>query len=261
MTTPGSTDRALHRSCLAATALLMLVTLVTLVTLVVAGSVHAADTPTQLIYSCVDAAGKRLTSDRPIAECSTREQRVLNADGSVKRVLPPTLTADERAEAEARERDAMAERAARQDALRRDRNLIVRFPDEAAHRKARESALDDVRKSLRLSESRVVALQAERKPLMDEAEFYSGNKMPRKLKGQVDANDASLEAQRALVQNQQLEVVRINKLYDAELERLKKLWNGAQPGSMGMISAHTAASASRAATALAVKPASASASR
>ena len=50
------------------------------------------------IYSCVDASGKRLTSDRPIAECSNREQRLLNADGSVRRIVTPDLTADERAE-------------------------------------------------------------------------------------------------------------------------------------------------------------------
>ncbi len=259
MTTRGPTDHAPdrthqhyrhYRRC--AVALLVLQALAR------AGHAQAAEGP--LIYSCVDAAGKRLTSDRPIAECNAREQRVLNADGSVKRVVPPTLTADERADAEARERDALAERAARQDAIRRDRNLMLRFPDEAAHRKARESALDDVRKALKLSESRVAALQAERKPLMDEAEFYVGNKMPRKLKGQIDANDASLEAQRALVQNQQLEVVRINKLYDAELERVKKLWSGAQPGSMGVVAA-PAASAPRGAPVAAVRPTSAAASR
>ena len=43
------------------------------------------------------------------------------------------------------------------------------------------------------------------------------------------------------MQNQRLEVLRIDKLYDAELERLKKLWAGAQPGSLGTL-AGTAAS-------------------
>ena len=224
--------------------------------LLAAGAVCAADTPAPLIYSCVDASGKKLTSDRPIAECSAREQRVLNGDGSVKRVLPPTLTSDERAELEAREREAMAERATRQDAIRRDRNLLIRFPDEVAHRKARESALDDVRKALRLSEARMAALQAERKPLMDEAEFYAGAKMPLKLKGQIDANDAAREAQRALVQNQQVEVGRINKLYDSELDRLKKLWNGALPGSMGALAGGMSSAARPA-----LKPASAAAAR
>ena len=198
------------------------------------------------IYTCVAASGKRLTSDRPIAECNTREQRVLNGDGSVKRVVPPTQTADERSEAEARDREALAERANRQDAIRRDRNLLARFPNEAAHRKAREAALDDVRKALKLSQTRLAALDVERKPLADETEFYKGKPLPLKLKLALDANDASVEAQKSLLQNQQLEVLRIDKLYDAELERLKKLWAGAQPGSMGAIAtAAAAASAPR----------------
>ena len=159
---------------------------------------------------------------------------MLNADGSVKAVLAPTLTSDERADKEAREHDAASERAVRQDAMRRDRNLLARFPDEAAHHKAREAALDDVRKSVLVSGGRVALLTAERKTLMDEAEFYTAKTMPGKLKALLDANDASAEAQRSLIQNQQAEVVRIDMLYDTELARLRKLWAGVQPGSLGV---------------------------
>jgi hypothetical protein len=195
------------------------------------------------IYSCVDSSGKRITSDRPIAECHDRDQRVLNADGSVKGVVPPTPTADERAEAEARERQAITERMMRQDAVRRDRNLLARFPNEAAHRKAREGALDDSRKSVRLSEVRIAMLTKERKPLLDEAEFYVGKPLPGQLKMQLDANDAAVKAQEDLRVNQQNEIVRINALYDVELERLKSLWGGALPGSMGVLPVTSAASA------------------
>ena len=205
--------------------------------LLVSAAGHAADSAAPSIYSCVDGAGKRLTSDRPIAECNAREQRVLNADGSVRRVLPPSPTPDERAEAEARDREVLALRVARQDAIRRDRNLLARFADEVAHARARQAALAEVRKELRASESRTVALQAERKRLGDEAEFYTGSKLPVKLKGQTDANEVALEAQRTLLQSQQLEIVRINKLFDLEIERLRKLWAGSQPGSMGALGA------------------------
>lgn len=205
---------------------------------------RAQAAPPSNIYTCVDAAGKRLTSDRFIPECSMREQRVLNADGSTKRVVPPALTADERGDLEARERANAQEKASRQDAVRRDRNMLARFPNEAAHRKAREAALDDGRKSLRLSEARLAALAVERKPLIDEAEFYVGKPLPAKLKAQIEAIDVAEEAQRTLVQNQELEVTRIDQLYDAELERLKKLWQGAQPGSLGAL-AGGAASAPR----------------
>ena len=214
-----------------------------IVTLCVAGLAQAAPAP---IYSCVDAAGKRLTSDRPIPECATRDQRMLNPDGSVKKVLPPTPTADERAEQEARDRQVAAAHSAQQDAVRRDRNLTSRFPNEAAHTKARLDALDDVRKAVQLSERRMALLATERKPLMDEAEFYAGKALPSKLKQQLDANDATTEAQRTLIQNQQTEVVRINALFDVELARLRKLWAGAPAGSMGVLPVAAAASAPRA---------------
>ena len=199
------------------------------------GAVSAQTVPRALIYSCIDANGKKLTSDRPIPECLNRDQRVLNSDGSPKGILPPTPTADERAAAEQREREAAAERGTRNDAVRRDRNLLNRFPDEAAHAKARAKALDDIGNAVRISEARITLLNLERKPLLDEAEFYVGKSLPTKIKSALDANDASLEAQKSLVQNQQVEVVRINGLYDAELARLKKLWAGTPAGSLGPI--------------------------
>jgi Domain of unknown function (DUF4124) len=184
------------------------------------------------IYTCVDAQGRRLTSDRPISDCVSREQRVLNKDGSVQRVLPPTLTAEERAEREAAQRKADLARAAQADAVRRDRNLMVRYPNEAMHHKAREAALDTVRLAMKATELRVRELAAERKPLLDESEFYTGRQIPPRLKQQLDANDAGVAAQRQSAANQELELARINRLYDAELDRLRRLWAGALPGSL-----------------------------
>ena len=37
------------------------------------------------------------------------------------------------------------------------------------------------------------------------------------------------------MRTQQTEVERINKLYDAELSHLQKLWAGATPGSIGEV--------------------------
>ena len=201
------------------------------------------------IYTCTDATGKRLTSDRPIPACIDRDQRVLNADGSVKQTITRTLTAEERAENEAREREASSQTVTRQDAIRRDRNLMIRFPNLAAHQKAREAALDDLRKAMKKSDARIAALDTERKPLMDETEFYVGRKLPPRLKSLLDAIDASTEAQRALIQDQRTELERINAIYDAELVHLKQLWGGAQPGTVGPLPtaspAASAASASR----------------
>lgn len=201
--------------------------------------------PGDAIYTCINAQGNRLTSDRLIPECTGREQRVLNRDGSLRHVLPPTLTAEERADFEVREQRRAAERKAQQDIIRRDRSLLQRYVNEAAHAKARSTALDDVRSSVRLSEARLRDLAAERKPLLSEAEFYVGKPLPALLKQQLDANDAATDAQRTLVQNQQAEIGRINAVYDIELARLRKLWAGAPPGSLGPLETGPAISVKR----------------
>jgi len=195
------------------------------------------------IYSCIDDQGRKITADRPIPGCTAKEQRVLNKDGSLKAVYPPILTVEERAAKEAAERKAAEARAAQADAVRRDRNLLARYPNEAPHRKAREAALDTVRVAIKASEKRLQELAAERKPLMSEAEFYVGKPLPPKLRNQLDANDAATAAQREAAVSQEAELGRINKLYDAELDRLRRLWGGAAPGSLGPLPAATPASA------------------
>jgi hypothetical protein len=195
--------------------------------------------PSAPIFSCVNAQGKRLTSDRPIVECLDREQRVLNQDGSLRRVLPASPTPDERAALEEAERRKLVEAAAKRDAIRRDRNLLSRYPNDAAHQKAREAALDDVRKAARSSEERLASLELERKPLLEEAEFYKGRTLPPKLKRQLDGVEVAIAAQQETVSNQQVEVGRINALFDAELAHLRKLWAGAQPGSLAYSPAAT----------------------
>jgi hypothetical protein len=197
------------------------------------------------IYTCIDERGRRLTSDRPIPECNAREQRVLNQDGSLKSVRPPTLTTEERAEQELRERKAAEARVAQADAARRDRNLMQRYKTEAAHQKAREAALESVRVAQRLTQNRLADLKRERKPLLDEQEFYRGKTPPPRLKAALDANDAAAQALRDAAFSQDTEIERINRIYDLELERLRQLWAGAKPGSLGLLD--TAAPAARAA--------------
>jgi hypothetical protein len=189
------------------------------------------------IYTCTDDRGRRITSDRPIVDCNAKEQRVLNSDGSLRNVRPPQLTADEQTDKEMRDRAAVEARAAQADAVRRDRNLLHRYKTEASHKRAREAAIDNVRAAIKLTQARQAELARERKPLLDEAEFYKGKTQPPKLKAALDANDAALEAQRAAANTQQTELDRLNQLYDAELARLKQLWAGAAPGSLGALSA------------------------
>lgn len=183
------------------------------------------------IYSCVDGKGRRHTSDRPIPECLDREQAVRNSDGSVRGTLPPSYTAEERAAREEQRRRAEADELARKDRLRRDRNLLARYQDTAAHQRAREAALVPLKQVALANEKRLKELERERRTLADEAEFYAGRELPRPLKARIDANRATTEAQRAVGANNEAELVRINARYDEELAQLRRLWGGQPVGA------------------------------
>jgi hypothetical protein len=189
------------------------------------------------VFTCVANGGRTITADRPIAECMDREQRVLRRDGSLDRIIAPPLTAEQRAAKEARDRRLAEEKRAQTEAVRRDRNLLQRYPDRATHDKAREASLQAATEAMAMSERRLAELAAERKPIAQEAEFYKGKPLPPKLRQQFNANDGATEAQRAALQNLKAEVARVNAVYDGELDRLKKLWAGAPPGSLAAVAA------------------------
>ncbi|MEO7055311.1 MAG: hypothetical protein ABI143_00780 [Caldimonas sp.] len=186
---------------------------------------HAqAATSAPKIYSCRDSTGKILRSDRLPPGCV--ELKEMNTDGSTRGDVPPSLSPAENAERFECERRNAELRSEQRDLVRRDQVLVTKFPNEARHKKAREDALDDVRRSVRQSEERIGQLLKDRKPLLDEAEFYKRKELPPMLKQQLDSNDALLGAQKQLSQNQQGEMVRINRVFDDQLVQLRKLWAG-----------------------------------
>jgi hypothetical protein len=185
------------------------------------------------IYSCVDATGKKITSDRPIPECTGKPLNSLNADGSLRGVVPPPATTEERERKEAQEREAEAKEMQYKQWVRADRNLMQRYPGKAEHDKARDKALGEVVASVKNLKISLTVLVKERKTLDDEAEFYPPGKLPAKLKSSLDANDASVRGQRDAMQKVLDTEAKINKQYDAELARLQRLWTGTSPGSLG----------------------------
>lgn len=185
-----------------------------------------------VVYTCIGKDGVERRQDHRIADCATR-QRILNPDGSTKEMVPPTLTPDEQAAREAEKSKQEAEKRALREAAESDVRLKARYPDEEAHRRKRQEDLEPSHQAMSNSRARLEELAAERKLLMDQAEFYRGRRMPQNLRDQIAANDASKAAQLEAIQDQLAEQTRINKSFDMELERLRKLWNGALPGSLG----------------------------
>ena len=55
--------------------------------------------------------------DRPIPECASKEQRILNSDGSTRGLRTPELTSDERAAMEAKQQEEALARAQQRPTL------------------------------------------------------------------------------------------------------------------------------------------------
>jgi len=192
------------------------------------------DGPGVGIYTCVDARGRTLTADRPIAECSDREQRELSPSGTVRRKLEPTYTAREQQEREDRAREAAIQAARLIAERRRERALLVRYPNATTHDRERVEALSQIDAVIQAAKKRLVELADDRKKIDEELEFYKQDtsKAPGAVRRRIEDNTQSVAVQNRFIAEQEEEKKRVNARFDEERGRLKTLWspqNGGNP--------------------------------
>lgn len=187
------------------------------------------------VYTCVDSKGRRLTSDRPIVECLDREQEKRGHTGIVRQVVPPSYTADERAKLDAQRRLEDEQRARVQEERRRERALLIRYPNQGVHDKERADALSQIDEVIGAVNKREQALLAQRKEINVEMEFYQGDvsKAPNWLKRKIEDNEKQMLVQKRFLDEQAQEKQRINARFDEELAKLKQLWVAAGMRSGG----------------------------
>lgn len=185
------------------------------------------------IYTCIDAKGRKLNSDRPIAECSDREQKVLNPSGTVKARVGPTLTAHERAELEAKNKAEQEERNRITEEKRRDRALLIRYPNKGVHDKERAEALAKISVVREATAKRIEELLRQRTTVLNELEFYKKDpgKAPPPVRRQMDEVAHGLAVQGRFIADQDAEFKRVNARFDEELGRLRQLWATPSPAA------------------------------
>ena len=183
-------------------------------------------TPAASIYTCVDRNGRRLTADRPIAECLDREQRELSPSGMTRRQLGPSLTEHERAALEAQRRKEAEARSRELEERRRERVLTTRYPDKATHDVERFAAIQQLDDVTATAEKRMAELKEQRKALDVEMEFYKRDpaRAPMFLRRKIAENEDSIAEQLRFIAGQDQEKRRVHQRFDVELAQLRKLW-------------------------------------
>ncbi|MBT2333360.1 DUF4124 domain-containing protein [Variovorax paradoxus] len=188
---------------------------------------QSAPAPAASIYSCTDARGRTLTADRPIAECIDREQRELNPSGTTRRRIEPTYTARELAEREDRAREAALQAARLTDERRRERALLVRYPNAAVHDHERAEALVQIDAVIQAAKKRLAELAEDRQKIDEELEFYKHDtsKAPGAVRRKLEDNAQSVAVQNRFIGEQEDEKKRVNARFDEERTRLRQIWS------------------------------------
>lgn len=178
------------------------------------------------VYTCIDAKGRKLTADRPIAECIDREQKVLNPSGTVRAKVGPSLTAQEKQELEQKEKREAEERNRTAEEKRRDRALMIRYPNKGVHDRERLEALAQIEAVTKAATTRLTELVRQRAALDEEMEFYKKDpsKAPAYLRRQLEENTQSQSVQKRFIAEQDGESRRLNARFDDELIRLRQVW-------------------------------------
>lgn len=190
------------------------------------GFLLASAVAAQEIYSCVDAKGRTINADRPIAECIDRTQRALSSAGMVKRQIGPSLTAHEQAAQDEKDRRVAEVRAREADERRRDKALLLRYPTPAVHDRERAAALLQIDEVIKVSSKRRDELAGQRTSLAGELEFYVKDlsRAPASLKRRLEENEGSVAVQKKFIADQEQEKKRVNQRFDEELAKLRQLW-------------------------------------
>jgi len=199
----------------------------------------AATAAAQDIYSCVDAKGRTITADRPILECIDRTQRALSPSGLIKRQVGPSLTAHEQAAQDEKDRREAELRAREAEDKRRDKALLLRYPNRAVHDQERAAALLQIDEVIKASNKRRGELADQRKGIASELEFYAKDpsRAPASLRRRLEENDASIAVQQKFIADQEQEKKRVNLRFDEELLKLRQLWALLAPaGAVGAAS-------------------------
>ena len=179
------------------------------------------------IYSCTDADGRVISSDRPIAACSQRPMRELNSDGSVRRVIAPPMTREQQQQHGVQEKARQDEAWARKVQQSRDRNLLLTFEDERSLESMRRRGLADIDHEVRLATHRILSMDKELKIAQEAAAAWQVENpqkaLPFNYKQRITDVANAILAEDALIAERNHERERVNSRFDTDARRLREL--------------------------------------
>lgn len=182
------------------------------------------------IFTCKDAAGRTISSDRPIQECANRPMREMSRDGWVRREIPAPLTAEQKRQLQLQDEQRKAQQAALEEQQQLDRVLIMRYSNEAAIETARRRELLVMQEQVQASNHTIADAERSMVAVRTEAEFYKKkNVLPADLAQKRDLAEQALRAARQHISQTEAVIAQTNARYDVTLKRFRELNAAAVP--------------------------------
>lgn len=177
------------------------------------------------IYTCKDAAGRTITSDRPIPECADRAMFVRQNPNQSQREIPRPKTVEERRKADAEEEKQKIEAQLEQDRRREELYLLANFKSETDIELARQRSIETLKEKIRVGNEQIKAVSY----LLTELQVQQQNsekKSPAEIiELQHRANQLALSIKNSRTANEKYEAeqVRINAQFDDTLKRYRDI--------------------------------------
>ncbi len=181
----------------------------------------AQTAPPLKIYTCRDASGRMITSDRPIPECADRVQRELGETGNVIKEIPPPMSIKERQIFEAQQEEKRKELVRQQEGARRDRALLI-YKTEADLEMARQRSLSFPNDQIKGAEQRIVAAQKELQLVESQLADPAG-KPSFTVKRRKEELDTIIRTETIFIADRREDITHIQERFNGELIRYRQL--------------------------------------
>jgi hypothetical protein len=177
-------------------------------------------------YTCKAPGGGTIIRDYLPTECASVEIRELNPDGSLKRIIPPPRSAEQRKLEEEKDKRS-ADCAKQNDAQKQaDEVLARRYALEDDLIAARDRALANEKARLGQQAQRQQELKTARARMEEAKASYKGRPIPDALKADFEANDSAASAIEHQIEATSSNIERLTLKYDADLKRYRDLVRG-----------------------------------
>lgn len=181
------------------------------------------------IFRCTNAAGKLITSDKPIPECQNRATKIYRNNGTLKAEVAPPLSAEQKKKLEQEAERRKTEQLAEEEQKREERYLNAHYRSEVdieVARKRAVDALEDKRKlafdQLNAINNNITLLQVELNKSKKSSSEYD------LLRQRAEDLSQSVLNNRAVIAFYDQEILRTHKEYDETLARYKKYVSSAR---------------------------------